>query len=100
MDELAFLSLFKLLFILLNKIYRLFYKLCFWLGWVFVFIFRLFILTVKKVINIIRIYECIRILRIKLMPTSPEVNFEEVKEKAKAIVEKVKEEIVLLKKNQ
>ncbi len=40
------------------------------------------------------------LLRIKLMPTSPEVNFEEVKEKAKAIVEKVKEEIVLLKKNQ
>ena len=30
------------------------------------------------------------LLRIKLMPTSPEVNFEEIKEKAKAIVEKGK----------
>ena len=30
------------------------------------------------------------LLRIKLMPTSPEVNFEEIKEKAKVIVEKGK----------
>ena len=30
------------------------------------------------------------LLRIKLMPTSPEVNFEEIKEKAQTIVEKNK----------
>ncbi|HAM88956.1 MAG: hypothetical protein US83_C0002G0056 [Candidatus Falkowbacteria bacterium GW2011_GWC2_38_22] len=52
--RLAFFSLFKALFVFCYKLFKVFSKICFWFGWVFLFVIRFFGISIVKIFSVFK----------------------------------------------
>lgn len=52
--RLAFFSLFKALFVFFSKFLKLFFKICFWFGWIFLFVVRFFGISIFKISSLFK----------------------------------------------